>query len=108
MSLTFQGQACWALSNLCLEGRTSVSPSRIPQGLEWSWQAAWDLWKGLDGAQSLCLGLWARLVRTWAGTSGLPWGALQLLVGGAPWKRCVACEAGLGADYYGELGHLGS
>lgn len=39
-------------------------PAEFPKGLEWSWQTAWGLWKGLDGAQSLRLEFWTQLV--WA------------------------------------------
>lgn len=62
-------------SNSCLEGMALVSPSRIPRGLEWSWQTAWDLWKGLDGAQSVRLESWTPLVWEvgWR-SSGLLWG----------------------------------
>ena len=110
MSLTFRaaGAALLGPVQLMSRGQGFVSPSRIPQGLEQSWQTKWDLWKGLDGSQSLCLELWTQLVGRWAGASGLPREALQHLPGGVSWQKCIACGAELGADWNGELGGLGN
>lgn len=109
-SLTFRaaGAALLGPVQLVSRGQGFVSRSRIPQGLEHSWQTKWDLWKGLDGAQSLCLELWTQLVGRWAGASGLPREALQRLPGGVPGQKCTACGAELGADPDGELGGLGN
>lgn len=109
-SLTFRaaGAALLGLVQLVSRGQGFVSPSRIPQGLEQNWQTKWDLWKGLDGSQSLCLELWTQLVGRWAGASGLPREALQHLPGGVSWQKCIACGAELGADWNGELGGLGN
>lgn len=56
-SLTLQavGAALLGPVQFVSGGQGFVSPSRIPRGLKQSWQIAWDLWKGLDGTQSLCL-----------------------------------------------------
>lgn len=55
--LTFrqQGVALLGFVQLASGGPDFVSPSRIPQGLEQSWQTERDLWKGLESAQHLCL-----------------------------------------------------
>lgn len=63
-----------------------VSPNRIPPGLKQSWQAAWDLWKGLDVAQTWLLEFCTQLVGTWAGMSGLLRRALQLPPVRATWE----------------------
>lgn len=101
-----QGQFCWALSSLCLEGPALVSPSRIPQGLEGSWQIAWDLWKGQGSAQSLSLEFW-----TWLEGRPAHWpapGGSAASTWKGPWNRRVICGPGLGADFYQELGCLGN
>lgn len=68
--LTFrqQGVALLVSVQFASGGPSFVSPSRIPWGLEQSWQTAWNLWKGLERAQRLFLHSYP-LVGRWAGSS---------------------------------------
>lgn len=87
-SLTFQaaGAAWLGPVQLVSGGQGLGLTQQDPQGSEQSWQAARDLWKGLDGAQCWLLEFWTQLVGMWAGMSGLLGGALQLPPGRARGK----------------------
>lgn len=87
-SLTFQAAgAVWLGPVQLVSGGQGLGlTQQDPQGSEQSWQAARDLWKGLDGAQRWLLEFWTQLVGMWAGMSGLLRGALQLPPGRARGK----------------------
>lgn len=65
-----------------------------------SWQAARDLWRGLDGAQPRLLEFWAQWLGMWAGLSGRLRGALSSRLTGT-WEG-VTRGAGLGAHWPGD------
>lgn len=71
-SLTFRAAGAGLLGpvQLMSGGQGFGLTQQNSPGLEQSWQTAWDLWKGLDSAQSWRLAFWTWLVGRWAGTLG--------------------------------------